>query len=164
MPSCHSYKEKAVRRESFIPPGMLQHACGSLTISRPSSKHGGEAVPAWGRGSSRSLSLHGPPLTTGGDKCHRVLSPGEPRSQEDVHQAGYAPLDAHQGLSHFLLQWIQERNESRVMYFGRLIFESLFIPPLCFVGIYFQVPSAVHHNNIFNKISRKWDDNKTMIF
>lgn len=33
-----------------------------------------------------------------------------------------------------------------------------------FVSMYFHIQSAVHHNNIFNKISRKWDDNKTMIF
>lgn len=33
MPSGHSYKEKAVRRESFIPPGTPQHACGSLSVS-----------------------------------------------------------------------------------------------------------------------------------
>lgn len=83
---------------------------------------------AWGRGSSRSPSLRGPPLPAGGDKCHRAPSPGEPRSREDVQQAGHAPRDAHRALSHFVLRGMQERNESRVRYFVRLIFQSLFIP------------------------------------
>jgi len=128
MPSGHSNKEKAARRESFIPPGTPLHACGSLNVSQPSSEGGGEVVPAWGRGSSCSSSLPGPPLTTGGGTYHQVPSPAEPHSQEDVHQAGHTPLDAHQGLSLFSLQWIQERKKSRVMYFVRLIFKSLFIP------------------------------------
>lgn len=101
MPSGHPSKEKAAGREPFIPPGTLWHACGSLSLSGRRSEHGGKAVPAWGRGSSRSLSLPGPTLTAGGDNCHRAPSPGDPCSQEDVHQAGHTPLDAHRGQSHF---------------------------------------------------------------
>lgn len=40
----------------------------------------------------------------------------------------------------------------------------VFSYPTLDVSVHFWVWSAVHQNNIFNKISRKWDDNKTMIF
>lgn len=92
-----------------------------------------------------------------------TAAPGGPHSHEDVHQAGHAPLDAQQHPSHFLLHWIQEKWEQRDVFCQNDVQESSHTP-LCFVGIYFQVQSAVHHSNIFNKISRKWDDNKTMIF
>lgn len=78
MFSGHSYKEKAVRRKLFTPPGTPQHAGGFLSVSQPISEHRGKAVPSWGRGSPRSLSLPGPPSAAEGDKCHQLLPQGSP--------------------------------------------------------------------------------------
>lgn len=160
-PADHSYKKIASRRQPFIPPGTPQHACGSLSISRLISECEGKAVPACSRGSCWALSLPGHHCTRW--QMSPTAAPGGPHSREDGHQAGYAALEAQQHPSHFLLHWIQEKWEQRDVFCQNHIQESLHTL-LCLVGIYFQVQSAVHHNNIFNKISRKWDDNKTMIF